>query len=165
MSKFREHRFLGIICLFLATISLSLSVYALIDSNIFMDTQSGLKSNMSSPSNSISEDKILVYDEYVMINQSGLVWFTVLNTDSMLPFIDAGNHVLGKSITNESEIHIGDVITYTDSRGEYIMHRIININNDENGTYYTLQGDNNYYPDLDKVRFSQMSFKVVSVVY
>ena len=45
------------------------------------------------------------------------------------------------------------------------MHRIININTDENGKYYTLQGDNNYFPDSDKVRFNQTSLKIVGVMY
>ena len=141
------------ISLILITSCLSLSVFAF------------MINNTPAPSSSIQKNQILVYNKYVLINQSNIAWFTVSSTKSMLPFIDSGNYALGLNITNESSLHIGDVITYKSYNGHYIIHRIIDINNDKDGVYYNLKGDNNWFTDPIRVRLNMTRFKIVAIVY
>lgn len=118
-----------------------------------------------SPSLTIKEEQILVYEDMTIINQSDLVWFSVEDTNSMLPTIDMGAFALGIDVENESQVNIGDIITYNSDDGEYIIHRVINISDDMNGTYYTLKGDNNIFVDNDRVRLEDIVYKVVGVIY
>lgn len=122
------------------------------------------KHNPPSPSNTIDKSQILVYQNYTTINYSNLVWFTVTPSKSMLPFIDTGNYVLGINTTNAT-LNIGDVITYKNDKGDYIIHRIIDIKEDEDGIYYVLKGDNNVFTDPTHVRLNQTRYKIVGVVY
>ena len=46
-----------------------------------------------------------------------------------------------------------------------ILHRVVDIGHDEQGTFYTFQGDNNLFPDDVKVRFADIRDVVVAVVY
>jgi signal peptidase I len=118
--------------------------------------------DIPAPSLSISQDQILVYEEYTIINQSGLHWFTVQPTKSMTPFVDEGAYLLAEDVVN---VTVGDVVTYKTYLNETIIHRVIKESEDENGTYYTLKGDNNARQDSEKVRLEDMIFKVVGVIY
>ena len=84
----------------------------------------------------------------------------------MVPLLDYGT--TGIEIRPESEDHlmVGDVVAYdakwTDG---VIIHRIIEIKEDESGKYFVMKGDNNPRSDPEKVRFDQIRYVLVGVIY
>jgi signal peptidase I len=120
-------------------------------------------SNLMSPSDTIKEHQIKVYNDKVVIDIEA-EWAKIANTKSMDPILDEGTYVLQIIPQNENEINIGDIITYVldDMR---IIHRVIGINFDEEGKYFILKGDNNKEPDPVKVRFNMIDRKLVGILY
>ena len=62
------------------------------------------------------------------------------------------------------QIHSGDIITYEDSAGNYIVHRVIKTGQDEQGIYFVTKGDNSATND-GKVRFSQIKYLTIAIIY
>ena len=61
---------------------------------------------------------------------------------------------------------MGDVIVYEPSWDSgLIVHRVISIEEDEQGRYYVVKGDNSEIVDPEKVRFSQIVGVLVGVLY
>jgi len=143
--------------------SVALNMITIIENDNAFNTLN-IKSNIS-PSLTINESQILVYETHAEIVYPNMSWFTLEPTGSMLPLANTGTYMLGVNVTDDNELHVGDIVTYNSESGEYIMHRIINISNDENGTYYILKGDNNPIADKNKIRLNQVVFKVVSIIY
>lgn len=93
------------------------------------------------------------------------------NTNSMLPIIDYKTTGIIKYIDDNTEIKVGDIVTYFKYHNEtlnanfYWVHRIIEIGNDENGTYYIFKGDHNPNPDVGKVRRKDLKELIVGVIW
>ena len=69
------------------------------------------------------------------------IHFDVCETNSMEPFINVGDLIISSKVSNNSNLEVGDVITYDNSnsyRSMTITHRIIRIDEDK----YITQGDN-----------------------
>ncbi len=45
-----------------------------------------------------------------------------------------------------------------------IIHRVVEIGEDEQGTYFITKGDNNFFSD-GKVRFGQIKYVTIGVIY
>ena len=118
---------------------------------------------LMSPSDSIKESQIHVYEKRIVIDIDAQ-WARIMDTNSMEPFLDKGANALQIIPKSKEDIHIGDVISYQSENG-IIIHRVIAIEEDEEGIYYTLKGDNNELPDPVKVRFSDILRKLVGVLY
>lgn len=118
---------------------------------------------LMSPSDTIKESQIHVYDKRVVIDIDA-EWARIMDTNSMDPFLDKGANALQVIPKSEKDINIGDIISYK-SEDIIIIHRVIGINKDDKGIYYTLKGDNNKFPDPVKVRFSNITRKLVGVLY
>ena len=88
----------------------------------------------------------------------------VIVSGSMEPLIKVRDAVIIKR-ASEDNIKVGDVVTYrsTDPAfyGILITHRVINIENDENGKVFITKGDNNETVDRTPVNFNQIQGKVV----
>ena len=65
-----------------------------------------------------------------------------------------------------TEISVGDIVSYN---SEYasgtIIHRVIEISEDEAGWFCRVKGDNNKDTDPGKIRFSQIQRIVVAIIY
>ncbi|MFT4305174.1 MAG: signal peptidase I [Candidatus Woesearchaeota archaeon] len=120
--------------------------------------------DLMSPSDTIKEHQIRVYNDKVIIDIEA-EWAKIANTKSMDPVLDEGTFVLQIIPQNENEIHLGDIVTYINSEGMRIIHRVIGIEKDEIGTYFILKGDNNKNPDPYKVRFDMIDRKLVGILY
>lgn len=46
-----------------------------------------------------------------------------------------------------------------------LVHRILAVSKDEQGTYYTVKGDNSEIADPEKIRFNQVTGVVIGVLY
>lgn len=88
----------------------------------------------------------------------------IITTDSMTPTIRAGDVIITKKVGKE-KIQKGDIITfYTNS--EINTHRITNIEEKDNETYYTTKGDNNNVEDSQKIKFSEIIGKhIITLPY
>lgn len=115
-----------------------------------------------SPSDWISEEQIKKYEEEVVIKISNASIAGFTDTNSMDPVIDENSNSI--EIAPSDNLKIGDIVSY-ESGNKKIIHRIIDISEDENGTYYVLKGDNNNNQDKNKVRFEQISGIVVGILY
>ncbi len=81
---------------------------------------------------------------------SGLFPFTMvaIGSDSMSPVIKKGDAVVYQKVTNASMLHEGDVVVYQNEYNkELIVHRLIEINKNNNGYTYLTKGDYNNGPD------------------
>lgn len=119
---------------------------------------------LPSPADRIKEDQILVYEDMIIIKLSNVSLARYADTNSMDPVIDkeaTGIEIVPKS---EDDIHIGDIIVYENS-GELIVHRVIAINYDEKGKYFIVKGDNNPTQDPKKVRFQDIKYILVGILY
>ncbi len=121
---------------------------------------------VSAPSDTLSESNIQVYDSKVIIRLDGARWASYTNTKSMSPVLDEGSNgieIVPKSI---EDIHVGDIVAYATKYNNIpVVHRVIAIKKDNEGTYYILKGDNNMKRDPENVRFSQIRYKLVAVIY
>ena len=75
---------------------------------------------------------------------------------SMSGEFETGDTILIKEIKNESDLKIGDVITYRIEKNTMVTHRIVNITKIGEKLNYTLKGDANNIEDSEKVTFSNI---------
>jgi len=122
------------------------------------------------PSDFVHQDNIYVYSDHFLVNLSGynIIWSRFKDSGSMKPILHKGHNaveIIPKSI---GDIHLGDIISYMPTHEESeisYIHRVVEINYDQNGTYFIVQGDNNDIPDPERVRFKQIVGKVVAIIY
>lgn len=115
------------------------------------------------PSQTISRENIDVYDDRIVIMIDNASLGRYASTGSMKPVLDENSKGIRIKPKSESEIAVGDIVTYN-RNGELIIHRVIEKGKDSNGTYFVLKGDNNYSND-GKIRFSEIVYKTVGVLY
>ncbi|MCK4590027.1 MAG: signal peptidase I [Nanoarchaeota archaeon] len=120
---------------------------------------------LSSPSNWLNDEEIKVFENMVVIKHEGVILSSFADTNSMDPLIDENTHGL-EIKPKENQLKVGDIISYkSDILGGTIIHRIIEINQDEKGTFYTTQGDNNNIQDPEKIRFEQIEGVLIGILY
>lgn len=121
---------------------------------------------LKSPSNHIDKDQIHVYDDKIVLDIPNAVWAEFTDTNSMDPVIDTEANSIEIIPESTEDIDVGDIIVYKPA--EYnglIVHRVIDINEDEQGWYATVKGDNLTRADPDKVRFEQIEGILVGIIY
>ena len=142
------------------------------------------------PSDYLNDSQIHIYEDQVCIDIANASFSNYAATGSMVPVLNQNANGIRIVPKNESEIHIGDLITYSlrtcndtkdygigvelqnDSNitkvqicdDEFIIHRIVKIGNDSEGVYFIPKGDANYIPD-NKIRFSDIRYKTVILIY
>lgn len=119
-----------------------------------------------SPIDRVKEHQILVYDDRVVIDLKQVRWATFSDTNSMDPVIDQGANALEIIPQDPAEVTVGDIVSYTSLFTEgIIIHRVIEIGEDELGWYFRAKGDNLVAPDPGKIRFDQVKGIVVGIIY
>lgn len=142
------------------------NAYSQQSTNYVKQPFSVIKSERISPFDHISQDNIFVYDDKVVINIDNPAWAQFTDTNSMDPVIDIGSNSIEIKPRTPEDVHIGDIVSYKSKLIEgVIIHRVVAINEDAEGFYYTLKGDNNLISDPEKVRFDQVEGVVVGVIY
>ncbi|MBU4502808.1 MAG: S26 family signal peptidase [Nanoarchaeota archaeon] len=117
-----------------------------------------------SPYDRIQEDDLVLLSDKLIINFPNLQLAYYTDTNSMDPLID--KYSTGIEIIPESQgdIHRGDIIAY-ESGKELIVHRVISIEEDDLGWYVIVKGDNSKECDPEKVRFEQIRYVLIGVLY
>ena len=62
-------------------------------------------------------------------------------------------------------IEVGDVIVFYPEENKSIIHRVVDIYEEENITYYTTKGDNNNRTDNYKVIKDMIKYECVATLY
>ena len=75
---------------------------------------------------------------------------------SMSGEFETGDTILIKEIKNESDLKIGDVVTYKIAKNTLVTHRIVYISKIGENLSYTLKGDANNTEDSEKIMFSKI---------
>ena len=117
-----------------------------------------------SPKDRIKPTQIHVYKDEIVIDLENAEWATFPNTNSMDPLFDAGSNAIEIVPRSPQEIQVGDIVSYETEFGT-IIHRIIEVGQDEEGWYAIFQGDNNPIPDPERVRWSQIRRVIVAIIY
>ncbi len=130
----------------------------------FAAARNGIGIERVSPGDHIKEDQIKVFDDKIELNIPHAVWSRFSNTNSMDPFLDEGSNGLEIIPASEDQIQVGDIISYQ-LKEDVIIHRVIKIDHDENGTFYIVKGDNNPVQDPGKVRFNQIKGILIGIIY
>jgi len=132
------------------------------DENPFSNTSPEIRS----PYDWIKEGQIHVLDNRIVIEVENPVWAKFTDTNSMDPIIDYNANALQIVPKTVEDIHVGDIISYESQYAEgIIIHRVIGIQNDSDGKYFIVKGDNNPSPDPGKVRFSQIKKVLIGIIY
>lgn len=118
-----------------------------------------------SPSDWIAEPQIEMRADGVFIKMTNPQWAILADTNSMDPVFDAGSHLIQVFPTGPEQIHVGDIVSYDSPVGFTIVHRVIEVGNDEEGWYAIIKGDNNPTPDPWKVRWDMITRVTVAVIY
>jgi signal peptidase I len=84
----------------------------------------------------------------------------------MEPVLSATANAIEIIPKSADEIKVGDIVSYeSDFTTGTVIHRVIDKENDTQGTYFILKGDNNPEQDPGKIRFSQIRRVVVAIIY
>jgi len=149
-------KILIIVAVFLVAISA-----ALVFANNPSDTR-----DVSSPSDTVQNNQIKVTDEGILVTLPGAILVAYNDTNSMDPVMDAGANGIEIPVTEDTILEVGDIVSYNASWNKTLVsHRIIEIGEDNKGTYYLLKGDNNTVGDPGKVRLEDIKYKLIMIIY
>jgi len=118
-----------------------------------------------SPADHIKEDQIRVEGDKVIITIKNAKLARFADTNSMDPLLDAESNAIQIVPQSPEDIHLGDIISYNSKGGDIIIHRVVEISEDEEGIFYITKGDNNPRPDNELIRFWQVRRITVGIIY
>lgn len=102
---------------------------------------------------------ILIYNQDLYLSEYA-------PTSSMLPVFDKGHNGIEIVPETPKDIKIGDIVAYQSNYvNGLVVHRVIDIKQDNEGIYFVLKGDNNAEQDPEKVKFSQIKYILIGVLY
>lgn len=120
----------------------------------------------NAPYNWISEYDIEIYNDRIVIHIENASLSRYDDSRSMIPILGEGSNGIRIVPKSEEDIHIGDIVTY---EAEWIdglvVHRVVYIGEDSLGRYFILKGDNNSESDPERVRFDQIRYVTVALIY
>ena len=132
---------------------------------IYANSKTILKEKPS-PYDHIKESQIEVLNDKIIIYVDNPSFSKYADTNSMDPLFDKDANGLEIIPQNENDIHVGDVIAYQSSYVDgLVVHRVIEAGNDAKGKYFILKGDNNPDQDPEKIRFDQIKYLLIGVIY
>ncbi len=147
----------------LIAIILAVLLFSILSLNNFSLTGFFSEEQINAPSKHINDGDISAEGDKVIINVKNPILTRYADSGSMAPFLGGGAIGIEIIPPSKEEIHIGDVITFR-REGILIAHRVVEIGNDEMGTYFITKGDNNNAKD-GKVRFEQIESLLVGIIY
>lgn len=119
-----------------------------------------------SPSDIIKENQIVIHKDKIVINIDNASWTRYADTNSMDPVLDKNANGLQIVPELEDDISIGDIITYKPEWSDkLVVHRVIYTGEDDLGKYFITKGDNSTRTDPGKIRFNQIKYILIGVIY
>jgi hypothetical protein len=143
----------------------SSSMYA-VAANSGLQSPSGGQAALSTPSDRVSEDKIHVFSDKIVLDIKDASWASFTPTHSMEPFISENSNGIEIKPSSPADLKIGDIISYkSDFTTGLVIHRIIETGFDQNGWYAIVKGDNNAEQDPGKVRYEDINGVLIGIIY
>ncbi|OIO41130.1 hypothetical protein CO154_02450 [Candidatus Pacearchaeota archaeon CG_4_9_14_3_um_filter_31_7] len=116
-----------------------------------------------SPYDRIKSEDITLEKDKIIIKVENPVLSSYAGTKSMDPTIDVNANGIEIKPATENDIHVGDIITF-EKNNELIVHRVIEIGEDEQGWYCVTKGDNAPFSD-GKIRFNEIKYITLILVW
>lgn len=114
----------------------------------------------------ISEEQIYVSESDVTIRIADASLGRFEDSGSMAPLIGQKTKAILVKPDSESDIMVGDIIAYYSGEADgLVSHRVARTSSDEEGWYALAKGDNAPSHDPGKIRFSQIRYVVVGILY
>ena len=124
------------------------------------------ESIINAPSDWVEEGNIRIYDNRIVIYIANASIAGYEDTNSMLPVLDRGSNGIRIVPKSPDDIHVGDIVSYeSEWSDQLVVHRVVYAGSDSLGSYYITKGDNNADNDPGRVRFSQIKYITVAIVY
>ena len=119
----------------------------------------------SSPQDVIDKKDITIEKDRVIISLKDASLAAYADTNSMDPLFDKGAN--GIEIKPKCDaLKPGDIIAYQSRiTNDLIVHRILDIREDNQGRFFRMKGDNNAKVDPEKVICDQVRYQLVGILY
>ena len=105
-------------------------------------------------------------DDGVLIRIANATMGRPEGTNSMEPLLDSTSSTIMIRPEKAEDIKEGDIIAYhSNEAGGLVVHRAIKTGTDEKGWFAIAKGDNSKVNDPAKVRFGQIRYVVVGILY
>lgn len=111
----------------------------------------------------VSENDILVYDNYIILKISGATISSYAPTGSMSPLLNSKANGIRIIPENPELINLGTIVSF-EQDDKLIVHRVVEKGEDDEGTYYIVKGDNNSTTD-GKIRFEDIKYVTIGVLW
>ena len=135
--------------------------------SVYIDKESpfllGIGGSKAQPGNWVSENKIEVLKDRVIIHIPDAELSRYADTGSMLPTFGEDGNGIKIVPTSANQIKMGDIISF--SQGDkLIVHRVVDKGQDNQGDWFVTKGDNNQETD-GKVYWKDVKYVTVAVIY
>ncbi len=132
----------------------------------FENPSSFVSKELISPQDRVSEDDVYIFQNQIIIDIEGVSGAIYADTNSMDPLLDDGAIGLEIVPSSEDNIFVGDVVSFKTSwSNNLIVHRVIMIGEDDDGWYCVTKGDNSVFTDPGKLRFEDIEYLLIGVLY
>lgn len=121
------------------------------------------ENNAESPSDWVSNEDIIILEDKIILNIPHATLSNYASSGSMRPFLDKGANGIRIKPSNETQIEVGDIISYK-SFGFLVVHRVVERGIDSKGVYFIPQGDSNVFQD-GKIRFEDIEYVTIGIIY
>ena len=166
MKKYNTSMLIEFVIIFLiGFLSAYLLNYSLLEFNIEKPFSLSILSGgeLKAPSDTVNSENIEVYEDRVVLKIKNAQLSRYAPTGSMMPALSEESNGIRITPKDESEINVGDLVTFKVA-GELIIHRVIEKGLDEEGVYFITKGDNNPVSD-GKIRFIDIVGKTIALIY
>lgn len=126
----------------------------------------GGSADTSSPADRITEDIIRTSEETVLIKIANATIGRLEGTNSMSPVLGSNSSTIMVQPERAEDVKEGDIIAYSSEEASgFVVHRVVKVGKDENGWFAETKGDNAVADDPVKVRFEQVRYVIVGILY
>lgn len=159
-------------CIFLAgviTCIFALSLLSLVQSQSempfgFSIFDSNISDGSNAPGDWIKLEQIKVTKDSITINIPNASLSSYAPTGSMKPVLDKDSNGIRIIPNSPEDINVGDIVTFV-SGSDNIVHRVIEKGQDDSGYWFLTKGDNNDVSDGEKIRFENIRYVTIGVLY
>lgn len=117
----------------------------------------------SSPSDWVSDEDIIVSEDYIILRIPNATVSHYADTGSMEPVLDSTANGIRIVPKDSNQVNVGDIVSYRLGT-LLIAHRVVEKSTDNRGIYFITQGDNNLLSD-DKIRFEDIEYVTIAVIW
>ena len=157
---------LNLLVFIVGFISCFLVIYSISSSGIEKPLTGSLfsssASSLNAPGDWVKLDQIQVNDDSIVIRVPNASLSSYAATGSMKPALDSSSNGIRIIPNSPEQINVGDIVTYG---SENIVHRVIEKGTDSQGAWFLTKGDNNNVDDGEKIRFSDIKYVTIGILY